>query len=76
MNGDGYDDVMISASRYEDNFHIQGRVYVYYSSRDAVLETVEVVGTILLVALVGAIAIVIQGNPKRRASNHTGAADG
>jgi NADH-quinone oxidoreductase subunit J len=30
------------------------------------LVSVEVVGTILLVALVGAIAIVIQGNPRRR----------
>ncbi|MCA9123076.1 MAG: NADH-quinone oxidoreductase subunit J [Planctomycetaceae bacterium] len=32
------------------------------------LVSVEVVGTILLVALVGAIAIVIQGNPRRKPS--------
>jgi NADH:ubiquinone oxidoreductase subunit 6 (subunit J) len=32
------------------------------------LISVEVVGTILLVALVGAIAIVIQGKPRRRSA--------
>jgi NADH-quinone oxidoreductase subunit J len=38
------------------------------------LVSVEVVGTVLLVALVGAIAIVIQGNPRRKPSRE-GAAD-
>ncbi|MDA1051176.1 MAG: NADH-quinone oxidoreductase subunit J [Planctomycetota bacterium] len=39
------------------------------------LVSVEVVGTILLVALVGAIAIVIQGNPRRRTTSEEGASD-
>lgn len=36
------------------------------------LVSVEVVGTILLVALVGAIAIVIQGNPRRKTERREG----
>jgi NADH-quinone oxidoreductase subunit J len=39
------------------------------------LVSVEVVGTILLVALVGAIAIVIQGNPRRKPPAREGAVD-
>lgn len=39
------------------------------------LVSVEVIGTILLVALVGAIAIVIQGNPRRKTVAQEGAMD-
>ncbi len=39
------------------------------------LVSVEVVGTVLLVALVGAIAIVIQGNPRRQTSAQEGASE-
>lgn len=39
------------------------------------LVSVEVVGTILLVALVGAIAIVIQGNPRRKSMGQPGGAE-
>ncbi len=39
------------------------------------LVAVEVVGTILLVALVGAIAIVIQGNPRRPTKTQEGATE-
>jgi NADH-quinone oxidoreductase subunit J len=39
------------------------------------LVSVEVVGTVLLVALVGAIAIVIQGNPRRQLAQQEGVSD-
>ncbi|MBC8353232.1 MAG: NADH-quinone oxidoreductase subunit J [Planctomycetes bacterium] len=39
------------------------------------LVSVEVIGTILLVALVGAIAIVIQGNPRRKSVTQEGGTD-